>query len=349
MCIPACVSQNAAKIFKVKMMIKIKFLTSVSILVLMTACVIPDLLPVLPTPDLAQTVNAVRTEAALTVAAEMPALDTNTPEPPTASPEPTFTPLPSDTPQPTETPLPTLTLTNTPTLTNTATFTTTPTATRTATSSNPTPKITIMGVQKNKAVTVKTGNFPPNQVFTIRMGPLSGFSGNNKVTGTVYSGSGGTFLITTFIPGDYANVDKLTIRLDSNLGFYAFNAFENKDSGTVVYTATVVPTTKCEVSISPSLYTIFPPKADFDAAWTIKNTSDSAWDVAAVDYKHLSGTEMQKYEKLYDIPKTVEPGESITIVVDMIAPDKAGTYSTNWALVKGSTVLCNLPVTIVVK
>jgi hypothetical protein len=58
---------------------------------------------------------------------------------------------------------------------------------------------------------------------------------------------------------------------------------------------------------------------------------------------------MQKYEKLYDIPKTVEPGQSITIVVDMIAPDKAGTYSTNWALVKGSTVLCNLPVTIVVK
>jgi hypothetical protein len=343
MCIPACVNQNDAKIFKVKMMIKIKFLTIVSILVLMTACGLPALSPVLPTPDLAQTVNAVRTEAALTVAAEMPALDTNTPEPPTASPEPTFTPLPSDTPQPTETPLPTLTLTNT------ATFTTTPTATRTATSSNPTPKITIMGVQKNKAVTVQTGNFPPNQVFTIRMGPLSGFSGNNKVTGTVYSGSGGTFLITTFIPGDYANVDKLTIRLDSNLGFYAFNAFENKDSGTVVYTATVVPTTKCEVSISPSLYTIFPPKADFDAAWTIKNTSDSAWDVAAVDYKHLSGTEMQKYEKLYDIPKTVEPGQSITIVVDMIAPDKAGTYSTNWALIKGSTVLCNLPVTIVVK
>ena len=341
--IPACVSQNAAKIFKVKMMLKIKFLTIVSILVLLTACGLPTLSPAIPTPDLALTVNAVRTEAALTVAAEMPTQETNTPEPPTASPEPTFTPLPSDTPQPTETPLPSLTPTNT------ATFTTTPTATRTPTSSNPTPKITIIGVQKNKAVTVQTANFPPNQVFTIRMGPLSGFSSNNKVTGTVYSGTGGAFMITTFIPGDYANEEKLTIRLDSNLGFYAFNAFDNKDSGTVVYTATVVPTTKCEVSISPSLYTIFPPKADFDAAWTIKNTSDSAWDVAAVDYKHLSGTEMQKYEKLYDIPKTVEPGESITIVVDMIAPDKAGTYSTNWALVKGSTVLCNLPVTIVVK
>ena len=39
----------------------------------------------------------------------------------------------------------------------------------------------------------------------------------------------------------------------------------------------------------------------------------------------------------------------MTLRVDMTAPTDPGTYTTNWALVQGSTVLCSLPVKIVVK
>lgn len=326
-------------------MSKIKFLILLSCLLLVTACSLPALQFAQPaTPDVAQMLDAARTEAALTVTAGIIDRATQSPVPPyplgtmSATIAPTTTPLPSNTPQPS--------LTNTPTVTRTATITRT--ATRTPLPGG-NPKIEIVGVEKNQAVSIKTINFPANQIFTIRIGPFSEFSSNNKVTGSIYSGSGGPMIFTVLIPSEYIDVDKFTIRLDSNHGYYAFNAFENVTSGTVSYTATPVPTYKCEVSISPSLYTIFPVDADFDAVWEVKNTGDDAWEKSAVDYKYDSGTEMQKYGKVFDLPETVDPGESITIVVDMVAPGTVGTYSTTWVLADGGTTLCKLPLTIVVK
>ena len=69
----------------------------------------------------------------------------------------------------------------------------------------------------------------------------------------------------------------------------------------------------------------------------------------SVDYKYVSGTEMQKYGKSFDFKQTVKPGESVKLVVDMLAPANTGSYTTNWAIVQGSTTLCSLPLTVVVK
>jgi hypothetical protein len=92
-----------------------------------------------------------------------------------------------------------------------------------------------------------------------------------------------------------------------------------------------------------------PVRNDFDAIFTVKNTSDKNWEAAAVDLKFLSGAKMQKYADLYDLPKLVKPGESITLRVDMLAPDKAGVYVANWGLVSGSTTLCKMALGVVVK
>jgi hypothetical protein len=244
------------------------------------------------------------------------------------------------------------TLTITPTNTYVPTLTTIPTITRTATRTQlpgGNPKITILAVERNKAVSVKAENFPANQIFTIRIGRFDDFNNTKKVVGSIASGNGGTIYFTSMIPDELKDVDKFTIRLDSNHGYYAYNAFENTSFGTVAYTATPIVTYKCEVKTSPSAYTEFPLGADFDASWEIKNTGTEAWDKAAVDYKHLSGTEMQKYGKAFDLPSTVDPDGTITLVVDMVAPNTAGTYTATWAIVTGDTVLCTLPVTIKVK
>ncbi len=68
-----------------------------------------------------------------------------------------------------------------------------------------------------------------------------------------------------------------------------------------------------------------------------------------MDYKYTSGTEMQKFAKAFDLKQSVKSGESIKITVDMLTPDKAGTYTTIWSIVEGSTVLCSLPLTVTVK
>jgi hypothetical protein len=93
----------------------------------------------------------------------------------------------------------------------------------------------------------------------------------------------------------------------------------------------------------------FNTNEDFDARWTIKNTGTETWSASDVDYIYVSGTEMQKFNKLYDLPASVSPGNSITIIVDMKAPGSSGYYETFWALARHSDGFCSLPTRIKVK
>ncbi len=91
------------------------------------------------------------------------------------------------------------------------------------------------------------------------------------------------------------------------------------------------------------------PGEDFDGSWTAKNTGSDKWLASSVDYKYSSGTKMYKFEGVYDLPGDVAPGDSIDIRVDMTAPTTPGIYTSNWIIVDGAKVLCNLPIQIVVK
>jgi hypothetical protein len=216
------------------------------------------------------------------------------------------------------------------------------------------PFIDVVGVDKNKAVTLQAGRFPASTTYTVRVGPFKDFFKKYVVTGTINSGSGGSFKFTVQLPDAVKDVDMITVRLDSSTGGYAFNAFKNVSGGTVVVnptpTATPVSSAVCQVASTGTVPSgTLKTRQDFDAAWSVKNTSSKNWDLSSVDYKYVSGTEMQKYNKAYDFKVTVKPGETVKIVVDMLAPDKAGTYSTTWAIVSSSQTLCSLPMTVVVK
>lgn len=90
------------------------------------------------------------------------------------------------------------------------------------------------------------------------------------------------------------------------------------------------------------------PQTDFDAKWTVKNTGNKTWDRNSVDYAYSSGQQMHK-KSVYDLPENVDSEETITLIVDMIAPKKAGTYNTFWVLRRGSTNICKMGITVVVK
>ena len=102
------------------------------------------------------------------------------------------------------------------------------------------------------------------------------------------------------------------------------------------------------ISRDPANNQVLKPQTDFDARWVIENTSGSLWNEDNVDYIYYSGTKMHK-ESAYDLPQNVDVGESVTIIVDMIAPKKAGTYSTTWTLRSRQTEFCKLRISIVVK
>jgi len=112
-------------------------------------------------------------------------------------------------------------------------------------------------------------------------------------------------------------------------------------------TATAVATGSCLITgTSPAAYTNYSPGGDFDAKWTVKNNGSSTWSKDAVDFKYISGTKMYKRTSGYDLSADVASGSSIDLIVDSIAPSSAGTYSMTWALMQGTTTLCNMTVTI---
>jgi len=104
----------------------------------------------------------------------------------------------------------------------------------------------------------------------------------------------------------------------------------------------------CEVlSVTPANGTVLGSRTDFDAKWRVKNIGQREWDRNSIDYVYLTGDKFHKVAG-YDLSQSVKRGEILDLIVDMLAPKNAGSYTTNWTLRVGSETFCTLSLTIVV-
>ncbi len=103
------------------------------------------------------------------------------------------------------------------------------------------------------------------------------------------------------------------------------------------------------VSSSPANYLVMSPGLDFDGRWTLKNTGSQTWDQAAVDFTYVSGTKFQTNHDAIDLPASVSNGNTVELIIDMMAPSNAGNYQSTWAFRQGSTYFCYVNVNITVK
>jgi hypothetical protein len=167
-----------------------------------------------------------------------------------------------------------------------------------------------------------------------------------SISGNVAPGSATEVSVTLIAP----------LELNNYQGFWQIENDKGERFGQTVWVGittqagqTWQPTTSsyCQVTLTSPVKSLSTGQ-DFDASWTVKNISGEDWDVVAVDFKYISGTEMHE-QKAFDLKQAIKNGESGTFIVDMIAPDKAGTYSAKWAIVSGTSILCNLVVTVTVK
>ena len=106
------------------------------------------------------------------------------------------------------------------------------------------------------------------------------------------------------------------------------------------------PANQCVlVAQDPADYTTFPTSYGFGMTWVVQNTSDSAWGEGEVDLVFLGAIDGQRLHQnydLYDITKTVQPGENYTISGGLITPPNPGQYGEAWALRQGSeNILCS--------
>jgi len=233
--------------------------------------------------------------------------------------------------------------------TNTGTGTGSGSGTGSVPNTGGTPNLRIQSVERNKSVTVEARNLPTNTYFKVRVGPYYTFSKEGVEVATVNSGSSGTIVFTVDLPSKTKDVELIAIRMDGN-GRTAYNAFKNYDAnnGSTGGSTTNPTTGSCQITaVNPG--SSVSKGGDFDGSWTVKNTSGKDWEMNTLDYKYVSGTKMQTNGDIFDLNTVVKSGDSIKIVVDMLAPKDAGTYTTSWALVRGGTTVCNLNLTVRVK
>jgi hypothetical protein len=99
------------------------------------------------------------------------------------------------------------------------------------------PTFTVCSVTQNDSVTIVTRNFPPNQTFTVTMGPMFSRGIGGTVVGTLDSGAGGRLVASYDIPAGLQGSYRVAIRTQTahTNPYYAYNWFWNS-------TATVCPT-----------------------------------------------------------------------------------------------------------
>jgi uncharacterized protein YceK len=120
-------------------------------------------------------------------------------------------------------------------------------------------------------------------------------------------------------------------------------------TSTPVYTATSTAYNCTITDVSPKSTDTVKKGTDFDGKWVVKNTGTEAWYHGDIDIKYISGTKFQVAgEDLLDMKSDVAHDASYTVIVDMVAPSSAGTYTATWALVRSGTTVCTMPLTVVV-
>lgn len=76
--------------------------------------------------------------------------------------------------------------------------------------------------------------------------------------------------------------------------------------------------------------TVFPPNAEFLKTWRLKNIGSCTWSrdyrLVFVDGESMDGP------KSSQIGENVDPGETIDVSVELVAPEKAGRYRGYWML-----------------
>jgi len=90
------------------------------------------------------------------------------------------------------------------------------------------PTFKISAVKKNKTVTVKILNLPPNDTFVVRMNRMWTYGIGGQKVASFKTGKGGKVTKTFNIPAFLKNQGRIAIRIESpSSGFYAFNWFYN--------------------------------------------------------------------------------------------------------------------------
>ena len=105
---------------------------------------------------------------------------------------------------------------------------------RVSASSGTIPTFSVIDVNPDKNITIRTYNFPANDTFAVLMGKIGTKGVNGIRVATQNSGKGGSFTAKYQIPDELKGLDLIAVRLQSTTGsgYFSYNWFVNNTSGT---------------------------------------------------------------------------------------------------------------------
>ena len=195
------------------------------------------------------------------------------------------------------------------------------------------PTISIVSVQADESVTIRTANYPPDQTFTVTMGPMGTRGINGTVVAETDSGDGGTFEATYDIPDELKGSYQIAIRLQSPAGYYSYNWFYNDTANPTSSTPPVtppqvtIPTFSIEAVERDSSVTIqtndFPPNRDFVVTMGPMGTRGLNGTVAET----IDSGDGGSFEATFEIPAGLHGSHRISIRLEATT---GGYFAYNW-------------------
>ncbi len=198
------------------------------------------------------------------------------------------------------------------------------------------PTFSIVSVDQDVSVTIKTANFPANQTFTVRMGVIGTKGIGGTVVGTTDSGAGGSFTATYDIPLSLQGARQIAIRMDSPQGFFSFNWFVNNTTSTVVAPTPFkgIPTfsiVSVDKDVSVTIKTNnFPANKDF----TVRMGKFGTAAIGGVVVDTINSGSGGSFEETFDIPASLQGQSRIAIRMDA----SGGFFAFNWFFNSPTTV-----------
>lgn len=194
------------------------------------------------------------------------------------------------------------------------------------------PTFSIVSVEEDEKVSIKTNNFPKNVDFKVTMGKYGTKGIGGILVTTTNSGAGGVLELTYDIPADLKGLDRIAIRLEATSGgYYAFNWFWNNDSdGTltpVVTGYTGIPTFLITAVVKDEKVTIktnnFPKNVDFKVTMGLYGTKGVGGTVVTTTNSGDGGA----LTLTYDIPGGLAGLDRIAIRLEATS---GGYFAYNW-------------------
>lgn len=194
------------------------------------------------------------------------------------------------------------------------------------------PTFSIVSVEEDEKVSIKTKNFPKDVDFKVTMGKYGTKGVGGTLVTTTNSGDGGVLDLTYDIPDGLAGEGRIAIRLEATSGgYFAYNWFWNNDSdGTltpVVTGYTGIPTFLVTAVVEDDTVTIktnnFPKDVDFKVTMGLYGTKGVGGTLVTTTNSGDGGA----LTLTYDIPGGLAGLDRIAIRLEATS---GGYFAYNW-------------------